>query len=251
MQKLTLLEMVQSILSSMGNDSVSDIGKSEDAEDVVLIIRDEYNKMMAAADWPHLKTVTNLTAVADATKPTLMKVPTDVAEVTVIQYNKIKSGETASSFRDVDYLTPTEFQSMCLERSTDNTNVSTYTTDDGAVINYYNDQGPNFYTSFDDEYIVFDAIDTAVDTTLQSSKTLAEVIKTTTFISDNATVLDLPGRMFPTLLAKCKVVANELIEQRDIKNDAADARSGMNRLRHKQRAVAQVTTKRNYGRQTR
>lgn len=251
MEKLTLLVMVNDVLSSMGNDHVADVGESQDAEDVVAIIRAEYNKLMSMGDWPHLKTVTNLTAVADSTKPTLMQMPSDVAELTNIKYNKIKSGETAPNWDDVTLLSPAEFLQMTLERNTDNSSVSSYTTSDGVQILYYNDQAPNFCTSFDDDYIVFDAIDTTVDTTLQSSKSIAEVIKTTSFTAANTTILDLPARMFPTLLSKCRAVANELIEQRDLKIDVADARSGMNRMRHKQNAVTNTTTKRNYGRQTR
>lgn len=250
MQKLTLLEMVQDVLASMQCDSVSDVGETEDAEDVVKIIRAEYNALMSKDDWAHLKTATNLSAVGDSTKPTLMTVPTDVAEVVNVKYNKIQSGETAPRWDDVTYLTPAEFMELMYDRSTDNTSVSSFTTSDGQAILYYNDQAPNFYTSFDDETVVFDAIDTAVDTTLQSVKSIAEVIKTPTWTSENGFVPDLPGRMFPTLLAKCRVVANELINDRDLKNDLDTARSGLNRLRRKQ-AVETRVTKRNYGRITR
>lgn len=250
MQKLTLLEMVQDILSSMQCDSVSDIGETQDAEDVEKIIRAEYNALMAKDDWAHLKTATNLTAVGDSTKPTLMQVPTDVAEIEGVRYNKITSTETAPRWETVEYLTPAEFMALMYERSTDNSSVSSYITADGQSILYYNNQAPQFYTSFDDNYLVFDAIDTGVDTTLQSSKTIAEVIKTPTWTVDNAFIPDLPGRMFPTLLARCRVVANELINDRDIRNDADTAKAGLNRLRHKQ-AVETKVTKRNYGRQTR
>lgn len=250
MEKLTLLEIAQDVLASMGNDSVSDVGESDDVEDVVKLIRLEYDKLMSEADWKHLQTSTNLAGVGDATKPTLMKVPTDVAEVTDIRYNKIESGETAPKWRQVDLYEPSEFMTLILERSTDNSNVSSYTTDDGTQILYYNDRAPSFCTSFDDEYIVFDAIDTAVDTTLQSSKSIAEVIKTISWTNSNSFVPDMPARMFPTLVSRCRVIANELIEQRTIKVDALDAKSGRNRLRRKT-AVANKVTKINYGRVTR
>lgn len=250
MEKLTLLEMVQDVLGSMGNDKVSDVGESEDAEDVVAIIRAEYNKMMSVGDWPHLKTAKNLTAGGDSTKPTLMKVPSDVAEVVNIRYNKIKSGATAPDWDDVTYLEPDEFLEMISGRNKDNTSVSSQISNHVEIL-YYNDQAPNYYTSFNDSDIIFDAIDTGVDTTLQSSKSVAQVIKTITFTASNGLVLDLPARMFPTLLSKCRVVANELIEQRDIKTDANDARTGLNRLRHKKNAVTTETKVVNYGRQTR
>ena len=250
MEKYTLLEIVQDVLSTMGNDSVSSISDSEDAEDVVKIIRLEYDKMMSDADWKHLKTVRNLTAVGDSTRPTLMKVPTDVAEITDIRYNKIKSGETAPNWDTVDMLDPVDFLNIILERSTDNSNTSSYTTSDGTQIIYYTDRAPSCCASFDDEYIVFDAIDTSVDTTLQASKSIAEVIEQITWTNDDTFVPDMPARMFPTLISRCRVVANELIEQRNIVNDAKDAKSGLNRLRRKT-AVTKQVTKRTYGRQTR
>ena len=250
MEKFTLLQIVQDVLASMGNDKVTDIGESEDAEDVAKLVRLEYDKLMAADDWKHLKTVKNLTSGGDSTKPTMMKVPTDVAEVTDIRYNKIKSGETAPNWDKIDILEPADFMNIILERSTDASNVSSYTLADGAQIIYYNDTAPSCCTSFDDEYIIFDAIDTGIDTTLQASKSIAEVINLITWTETNSFVPDMPARMFPTLMSRCRVIANELIEQRSIKIDAADAKSGLNRLRRKT-AVTQQVTKRKYGRQTR
>ena len=250
MEKFTLLYMVQDVLASMGNDKVSDITESEDSEDVAKIIRLEYDKLMSDDDWAHLKTVTRLTAVGDSTKPTMMQVPTNVAEVTDIRYNKIELGDTAPKWRSVTIMEPVDFLNMVLERNTDNSAIDSFTTDEGVQILYYNDRAPEYCTSFDDEYIIFDAIDTAVDTTLQHNKAVAEVIMQPSWSVANDFIPDMPARMFSTLLAKSRVVANELIEQREIKVDADDARSGRNRLRRKA-AVTKQVNKRNYGRQTR
>ena len=207
-EKLTLLEIVQSVLSSMDGDSVSAISDTVESDQIVQIAHDVYNSMMAAADWAHLKTVVQLEASGDSTKPTLMSLPDDVAEVLDIRYNITQDGDVNTRWsKPLEYVDSHEFLNRVYQRNTSNDNVGTETTSEGISILYLNDTAPTFYTSFDDNVVIFDAYDSVVDTTLQSSKTAANVIKSTSWTNSNTFVPDMPARMFSTYLEKVRLVA--------------------------------------------
>ena len=247
MIKLSLLEIIQDVLSSASNDAVTDVGETEDSEQILKIAKSVYYEMMARADWPHLKSTKTLEGLGDSAKPAMMKVPADIVEIQNIKYDTTQLGETQIKWTAIDLVDKEEFLDRIYERDSSATYIQVMTTADGIPIFIRNDQGPSYCTTFDDVYLIFDAFDSAVDTTLIAAKSQANVIISPTWTNSNSFIPNMPPRMFPTYLAKVRALAHELLEQRTLDIDAADGKRGLNRLTRKT-AISKPVLKRNYGR---
>ena len=186
MAKLTLLEITQNILGAMESDNVSDIAATEEARSVAEVVKETYFDLIASRDWPFLRLYSGLTALGDTDNPTKMQFPSTVNKVFWLKYNK----------KDVTYLEPKEFQDM-LDLREEQTDVIDA---DGYVIN----ADPQYWTSFDDDYVYFDGYDSDTDVTLQASKSTGYFLTIPTWTVDNNFIPALPEKMFPLLLADAK-----------------------------------------------
>lgn len=206
MAKKTVLELVQDILSDMNDDEVSSITDTLEALQVAQIVKSTYEELIAGKNWPHLRTLMQLTASGDSTKPTHMSFDDDVKEIGKdgIHYDTQRLNDTRPKYERMIYLFPDEFLLHLNGRNSDNTNVDIITDDSGVELLIRTDTPPEFWTSFDDETLVFDGYDSEVDTTLQKSKTQAIVFRLPVFTLLDAFVPDLPEEAFPALLAESK-----------------------------------------------
>lgn len=215
--KYTLLELIQRILSSIKGEEVNSY--DDTAESLVIrdIIKECYFSIIGNQDFPELKTLFELNASGDSSKPTLMTLPNDVLGLEWIKYDKKALGETAPKFEKVGYLPLSEFISRMHNLSTDDSNVGTFdvTTGSSDDIEFYyeNDRPPMYYTSFDDKSIIFDAYDAAVDTTLRKSKTLCYGLKSTIWEDENTFVLPIDAQQYMILLKEAKAIAWEELRQ--------------------------------------
>lgn len=171
----TLLDFTQDILSSLGSDEVNSIDDTLESQSVAKIVRRSFYNVVDLTDVPNQKELFSLEASLDSSKPTLMTKPNDVRNVEWIKYDKRTASDTISVFTKIDYQEPEEFLYLMHQRDNGDTNVESFTHNvDTSIITFfiYNDQGPKYWTSFDDSTIFFDAYDAAVDSTLQKSKTI-------------------------------------------------------------------------------
>ncbi len=86
----------------------------------------------------------------------------------------------------------------------DNSTVDEVTDNSGAKLLIKNNKQPEYYTSFDDQWVVFDSYDSAVDSTLQTSKTRCWITLAPSFTLTDTFVPDIPTEAFPALLAEAK-----------------------------------------------
>jgi hypothetical protein len=84
--KMTLLDMTQSILSSMGSDQVNSIGDTVESQQVADILKQTYFNMLGRYDLPEHNRIIQLDPSNDATKPTLMFRPAGVHRIEWIKY---------------------------------------------------------------------------------------------------------------------------------------------------------------------
>ena len=84
--KLTLLQMVQSILSSMGSDEVNSISDTTESLQVADIIKQTYMNMLGRYDLPQHNQPFQLQASNTAASPTLMTFPAGVTRIEWIKY---------------------------------------------------------------------------------------------------------------------------------------------------------------------
>lgn len=226
MAQLTLLEMVQDILSDMNSDEANSVTDTIESMQVARIVKSCYMEMMANKNWPHLKKLTTLESVSDPATPTHLKMPSDVKELHSVEYNRIKSGETRQKWEEIDYLTPDAFLRMVSGYNSDNSNVQSVTDFGGSTILIKNDTPPSYYTSFDDNYLVFNSFDSVVDTTLQGSKSRVHITESPTFTIQDSFVPQLPEEGFSALLAEAKSACfARLKEMEDAKSEQQAQRS--------------------------
>lgn len=211
--KMTLLEIVQDILNSMDSDEVNTLSETVESDQVAQIVKTTYFELISRRDWPHLKQVFNMDSLGDLTKPTHMKIPSRIVELRDFKYDKIKSTETRSKYEDVKYLDPEEFLWYTNRRNQDLSEIVEITDTSGVKLLIQNNKAPTYWTSFDDEYIILDSYDSAVDSTLKSAKTQCFGIKQPEWTVSDSFIPDLPDDAFPLLLSEAKSVAQFQVRQ--------------------------------------
>jgi len=211
--KMTLLEMVQNILSDMNSDEVNSISDTTEALQVASVIRDTYYELASNRVWPTNKQLITLTALANTTRRTHVRIPDNVAEVKDIRYNCKKSTDTGDKWKEITYLAPDDFLDLCLARDISKDNVEYSTDISGRTLYILNDAAPTYWTTFDDEYIIFDSYDSDVDSTIQQSKIIAQGDLTPEFRMEDNYVPDLPTKAFPFFLSEAKSVSFNTIKQ--------------------------------------
>jgi hypothetical protein len=200
MAKKTLLRIVQDILSDIDGDEVNSINDSVEALQVASIVENTYYSIIDGKDWPWLKELFLLTGLGDTGKPSHLQIPEGIINVEFVKYNVRTSTDTNDKFITLKYKTPLEFVNIVNGRNSTATNVTVVTEFGETKLNITNDTAPQYWTSFDDNYIVLDSHDGDVDTTVQSSKTQCYGQRYPTFTQSDSFVPDLPVQMFSYLV---------------------------------------------------
>ena len=233
----------------MGSDDVTDISETVESERVAAIARSVYLTMVSEDDWPHLKFLGQLNASGDPAKPVYMQIPDTVANIDTIEYDVKQTGETRNQYREIEfYEDPREFVEDIQGRNNDESNVDVITDDSGVKLHIYNDRAPTKCTTFDGEWLVFDAYDSVVDTTLQQSKSLVTGLQSPTWTHTGPSYPDLPAKHFPTYIARVKEHCFNKVAQRNSPLDSKDAFTGKARLRRSASRTKLANRKPNYGR---
>jgi hypothetical protein len=209
MSRKTLLDMTQNILNAMDSDEVDSIGDTVESLQVAEVIRETYEYITVGLDIPGRAGIIKLDASGDVDLPNHMTVPSDVERVEWIRYD----GEP------VEYKDPLSFVIYVSGRGT-GTEIDTI-----ANLAIYNDRNPTYYTSFDDDTIVFDAYDRETESTLQQSKTLCWGQRSLAFLLEDTFVPTLPLDMFPRLLAEAKAACFVNFKQVSNSNEERRARN--------------------------
>lgn len=225
MAKMTLLEIVQDILSDMNGDVVNSIDDTDEAQQVAQIVKSTFQAIMSNRNWPHTRQLLHLTASTDSDLPTHMYIDEDIKEMISVFYDKRKLGDTRLLYQEVKYKDPDDFLRYTNTRNSDNDNVEVITDTSGVVLLIINDKAPTYYTSFDDVTLIFDSYDAEVDDTLQASKTQARAYVTPEFTMDNDYIPALPEEAFSALLEESKSRAQfKLHETQDVKSEQESTR---------------------------
>jgi hypothetical protein len=221
--KQTLLTMVQKILSDMDSEEVNSVNDTIEAQQVASIVEDTYYNIITNREIGEHQHLIKLTAASNNLFPTHFEYPTNVNKISRIDYDT--SSDSTFAYTEVRFLEPLDFLSI-----SDAVSSNYDTVDDrkaGTKLRIRNDKMPEYWTSFDDENIVMDSYDSAVDTTLQESKTRAMASKTPVFDRFSDTFIpELDANLFPLLLAESKSVALSLLKgNSDPKIDQAARRN--------------------------
>lgn len=208
--KYTLLDMTQTILSSMDSDEVNSISDNVEATQVATIVRTAYYDLIDRLNLPEHYSLITLDASGDSTKPVLMTVPSTVQYVRWVKYNCATDEDPEMLMQDMRFIPLEDYLRMSFQLDIDEDYVDSFTHTVGSdtfVINYTNDHAPTYYTTFDDNTILFDSYDSEVDSTLQKSKTLACARLYVPFEMEDTFTPDLDDSQFTLLLNEAKSLA--------------------------------------------
>jgi hypothetical protein len=237
MAKPTVLELVQDILTEMDSDKVDSISDTVESTSVATILKRVYSEMIDELELPSNSQLISLEGLANLLKPNYMRIPENVERVEWIKYDNRIAVSAAKDYQDIRFLDPHTFVTYCNDRpSTDTTNYQVVDDAAGLPLVIGRTDAPAFWTSFDDEYIVFDSYDVDVDSTLQTSKSMAQAYIRPVLLLLDETVPDLPENLFNVLyiqtLNRCFA---DLKQTSNPKTERQESRMRVRVQRNKQR----------------
>jgi len=225
----TLLQIVKNTLEAMDSDTIDTIylgdGGTEESEQIASFAAQLYEYMHSIYDWPHSKILAKLDSLADSEKPNYLKVPKEVSEILWVKYRG----------KDITWITPEAFINLSNGRLTltkDDNGVYTESMESDTVeVLSFDDvrmfiktnSDPTYYTSFDNEHLVFDSYDINNDTTLQQTNNTIYAVKSSVFSLDDQYIPDFPEGMYPLFQAELNRESHLRLKQVDSPVDAKRA----------------------------
>jgi hypothetical protein len=234
MPKLSLLDMTQNILSALDSDSVSSIDETVEAVQVAELVKEAYFELLSQRDWPFLFQLAPLQGLSDTNNPTKMKIPDTWNKLKWVKYNK----------KEVQWVDPQTFNDIISNRVAQAGVIDA----NGYVIN----QDPQYWTSYDDQFLIFDGYNSSVDATLQASKSIAYGTQQATWTHTDNFIPAIPEKFFPTLLAEAKSQAFVNLKQQSNAREERKATRGRMAMRNdswkNENGEVKYNTRVNYGR---
>jgi len=245
--KMTLLELVQDILNDMDSDSVNSITDTPEAMQVAQIVKTTYYNIINNQRIPQLEGLMQLDPIGTS-NPTSMRLPSSVLRIDWVKYNCTRDGDSRIYYQDITYLTPKEFLDLTDQRVSTNSNVVEISDVIDSTFFILNDTYPTYWTSFDDDYLVFDSYDADVENNLQNSKCKCFGLVEPSWNTVDSFTPDLPPTFFPYLLEESK--SSAAIKIRQLPDSKAEMWSNKHRRNLAQSAylTKEEITYPNYGR---
>lgn len=231
--KYTLLDLVQAVASSMDSDEVNSISDSVESLQIANVIRTAYFDLKDRANLPEHYSLVNLEASGDTDKPVLMTLPETVSKVVWIKYDQETVDNPELNMQLIDFIPLEDFlrRMHSLSETADNVGMFTHTVGSSSfTILYEDDRPPSYYTTFDDNTLIFDSYDSGVDTTLQAAKTMCYAKLVVPFEMSNTFVPDLDEEQFSLLLNEAKSLAWAELKQTAHAKAELNSRRGWSRL---------------------
>lgn len=207
----TLLQLTQNILSAMDSDEVSSIYDTVEALQVATIVVETLEAEFSNIDLPSFDRIVKLTSVSDPSRPNYLRYGEGVEQIRWLRY---RDNRNRGLYKEVHYLTPSEF----FGRMTLNTGngYNRVQIDDNDFTYWINtNSAPTFYTSVDNDYLIFDSYDSEFEDTLHEANTFAlgQIgLDGGDSLSDDY-VPPIPNNYFPLLLAEAKATCFLTLKQ--------------------------------------
>lgn len=235
--KYTNLNYVQSILSSLGSDEVNSVSDTPESLQVLDILKTTYFNIIGRTHPTEQTQLIQLDPSLDVTMPTLMYVPNNVRHIEWLKYfndNTVGTDDDSGFQHDlnvditssgnstvappgynyVSILPIQQFIDMTNSFNPANSDVESFVFTDnlnsipGTYTFYYKtNKTPQYCTVLSNYYVIFDGYDSTVDSTLQSSKTMALGNISPGWSSDDNFIPSIAEEQVPLLLNEAKSLA--------------------------------------------
>lgn len=208
--KYTLLEMTQTILSSMNADEVNSISDNAESMQVATLCKTVFYDLASELNLPEHYSVFELLPSGDTDRPTIMYRPDNAHNIQWLKYNAADTVNPQDNFRELLYVPIDGFFNYIHQYDTDESNIISYNLSvDGDSVTLFarNDIAPTYYSTFNDSTVVFDAYDASMDDTLQKTKTLAYGAKSEIFVMDDDFIPPFDEQVFALYYNECKALA--------------------------------------------
>lgn len=220
--KMSLLEIVQDVLNDLDADEVNGLDDTIESQQVAQIIKTCYYEMIANRNWPHTRKLVQLDASGSLSRPNYLKLPDNLKELVSFSYNV--GTESEPRFIELKYKEPDAFLRYISPRNNSSGNLVVVNDFSGVKLNIFNDADSQYWTSFDDTYLVTDSYNSDVDDTLKKSKTQCIAYIVPSWTRTNEAIPDLPIDAFPALVEEVKSTASLALRQ--VANQKAEQKVG-------------------------
>lgn len=246
--RLSLLEIVQRTLNAMNHDSVNSINSTVESRQIAEEARVTYYDLMDRDDWPHLIQHVQLEGLADTSRPNFMRIPQNVVRIDDLRYESTREDDTQRHFQKVMFLHPTEFLDLVLNRNSNDANTITVKNNNKIDMFIITNKAPEYWTTFDDEHVVFDSYDKEFNDTMHTTHSLVLAKVIPSWNHADSFVPDMPDQMFSVYLSEVTAASFLYWKQGTSPKDEQRAARGISRLREDARKVNEYEEKAKYGR---
>lgn len=226
--KFTLLEMTQEILSAMDSDEVNSISDTVESMQVANVIKHVFYDRAVDIGLPEHETLFELNASDDPDLPCVMTVPSNVVKMRNLRYNTQTDEETTPNWQELKYMPFEDFLKWTegFRGQEDSIIVVQQVSFNGEEfpILCKNNTPPLYYTTADDDQILFDSYDSSIDTTLQKTKTMCMGNVYPVFLMQDSFIPDLDPSQFSLLRNNAKARAFNELKQTINQEAAQEAR---------------------------
>ena len=247
--RMTLLEMVQDILSDLDSDTVDSYTDTVESQQVAQILQTTYFNIIDGRDWPHLYDFFRLEAdMGSGLRPTHMILPENIMDVKYIKYNCADEATDRATYKTMTFMETPDFMDMLNARNSDAANVQPVLGQSGTLYNIYDDRHPTFYTTIGEDNIIFDSYNDFFGAFLSDGETQCYGKIYPSVVLSDSMYFALPVDAFSMLLNEAKAVASVTLKQ--VANPKAEQHSQTQRRRMSQESwkLRNGITYQNYGR---
>lgn len=234
----TLLEVVQDMLYSIQGDQVSDINGTVEAIRCHYLARQVFLDSVANTSMaPEQNQIKQLEGVGEVDDPTKLSIPRIIDEILCLEYQ-----ESDGDYKELQFLEPHHFTAKCESyRGLDNTKTVTYG-DINLVVR--TDKHPKYWTTYDNQFVLFDSWQESVEASVVGTKTrcLVRLSGPELWNPSNDFVIPLSDDAMSTYLNECKDRAWSEIKQQPNPSVTRAARRERAKLHRNARVKKKVFT---------
>lgn len=226
MPKMTLLEIVQNILSAMDSDEVNSINDTIESQQVSKIVEETFHEQFTGVEMPTFRKVLKIEGLSDLSKPNYLRLQDNVRRIEWLRY---RDASDNNRYKHLEFYPLDVFFDRILNNVSTSDNVTLVTDESGVQYYIKNNTTPSYYTITDNNTLIFDSFDSAYDGTLQASKTFAYGTVEPTWSNTDEFIPPIESSLFPLLLAEAK--STSFVNVKQIASSKEEQRARRQRIR--------------------